>query len=92
MWGKITKKIKRRVKELVRRFQADTPKIERRIRNVASFISGGALAVMTALLSAQAVIPEWFNAIYPYLIGIPAAVAFICQFAEKTDNEKTMEQ
>ena len=88
----MTVKIKEKIRELVRRFQSDTPKIDRRIRNVASFISGGALAVMTALLSAQATIPEWFNAIYPYLIGIPAAIAFICQFAEKTKDEKAEER
>lgn len=73
------------INRLGERFQADTPKIAKRIRNISAFVSGLALAVMTALLSAQSAIPEWFNAVYPYLIGVPAAIAFICQFSEKKE-------
>lgn len=68
--------------QLWTRFQADTPKIAKRVRNVCAFVSGLALAVMTALLAAQSQIPGWFNDIYPYCIGVPAAIAFLCQFAE----------
>jgi len=69
------------------RFQAKTPKVARRIRNISAFISGVSLAVMTALLSAQATIPDWF---YPYLIGLPAAIAFVFQFAEDKDDDKSI--
>lgn len=75
--------MKRGVGALSRRFQADTPKIAKRVRNVAAFVSGLSMAVMTALITAQASIPDWFNRIYPYCIGLPAAVAFACQFSEK---------
>ena len=78
----IVDKIKCFGSQLWTRFEADTPKIARRIRNVCAFISGLALAVMTALLAAQSQIPGWFNDIYPYCIGVPAAIAFLCQFAE----------
>lgn len=74
-------------RRLSERFQADTPKMASRIRNVSAFISGVALAVMTALLAAQSSIPEWFNNVYPYLIGIPAAIAFACQFSEKKEEK-----
>lgn len=67
-------------------FKADTPKIARRVRNIAAGISGCALAVMTALLAAQSQIPDWFSKIYPYMIGIPAAIAFISQFSSKKDE------
>lgn len=67
-------------------FKSDTPKIARRVRNVAACISGCALAVMTALLAAQSQIPDWFNKIYPYLIGAPAAIAFVSQFSSKKDE------
>lgn len=73
-------------KRAYQRFQSKTPKIARRIRNISAFISGASLAVMTALISAQAIIPEWFNKAYPYLIGLPAAVAFAFQFAEEDDK------
>lgn len=82
----IRTKRKRWYKRMYQRFQSKTPKIARRIRNISAFISGASLAVMTALISAQAIIPEWFNKAYPYLIGLPAAVAFAFQFAEEDDK------
>lgn len=69
------------IKQLWQRFQSDTPRIAKRVRNISAFVSGCALAVMTALLAAQSPIPDWFNRIYPYLIGLPAAIAFISQFS-----------
>lgn len=72
--------------KLWNKFKADTPKIAKRVRNVSAAISGCALAIMTALLAAQSNIPEWFNKIYPYLIGVPAAIAFISQFSSKKDE------
>ena len=84
---RIITRMKRGVGALSRRFQTDTPKIARRVRNVAAFVSGLSVAVMTALITAQASIPEWFNRIYPYCIGFPAAVAFACQFSEKKMEE-----
>lgn len=72
--------------KLLSKFKADTPKIARWVRNIAAGISGCALAIMTALLAAQSNVPEWFNKIYPYLIGIPAAIAFISQFSSKKDE------
>lgn len=74
------------IQKLWRKFKADTPKIAKRVRNIAAGLSGCALAVMTALLAAQSDIPNWFNKIYPYLIGVPAAVAFISQFSSKKDE------
>lgn len=68
------------------KFKADTPLIARRVRNISAGISGCAIAVMTALLTAQSPIPDWFSNIYPYLIGVPAVIAFISQFSSK-DNE-----
>lgn len=72
--------------KLIDDFKADTPRIARKVRNFAACISGCAVAVMTTLLTAQSQIPDWFINIYPYLIGIPAAIAFISQFSSK-DNE-----
>lgn len=69
---------------LYKKFCADTPKIAKWVRNTSAAISGCSLAVMTALLAAQSPIPEWFNKIYPYLIGAPAAIAFISQFSTKS--------
>lgn len=74
------------IKRLWSNFKDDTPKIAKRVRNIAAGISGCALAVMTALLTAQSRIPDWFNTIYPYLIGVPAIIAFISQFSSKKNE------
>lgn len=74
------------VYKLWNKFKADTPKIAKWVRNISAGISGCALAIMTALLAAQSNIPEWFNKVYPYLIGIPAAIAFVSQFSSKKDE------
>lgn len=74
------------IERLWANFKADTPRIAKRVRNIAAGISGCALAVMTALLAAQSQIPDWFNNIYPYLIGVPAAIAFVSQFSSKKDE------
>lgn len=74
------------INKLWTKFKADTPKIAKWIRNISAGISGCALAIMTALLAAQSYIPEWFNRVYPYLIGVPAAIAFISQFSSKKDE------
>lgn len=71
---------------LKKRFVSETPKMARYVRNMAACISGCSLAVMTALLAAQSAIPEWFNALYPYFIGIPAAIAFASQFFRQDNN------
>ena len=78
--------MKKILNKLWTKFKADTPKIAKRVRNISAGISGCALAIMTALLAAQSTIPDWFNKIYPYLIGVPAAVAFISQFSSKKDE------
>lgn len=72
--------------ELLGDFKAETPKIAKTIRNVSTAISGCALAIMTTLVTAQSQIPDWFNNIYPYLIGIPAAIAFLSQLSNKGDE------
>lgn len=66
-------------------FKADTPKIAKRVRNISAGVSGCALAIMTTLITAQSQIPNWFSNTYPYLIGIPAAIAFISQFYKKDE-------
>ena len=67
-------------------FKADTPKVAKLVRNIAAFVSGCSLAIMTSLVAAQSTIPAWFEKAYPYMIGIPAAIAFISQFSSKKNE------
>lgn len=75
------------IKNLINKFKAETPKFAKCIRNTAMAISGCALAIMTALVAAQSRIPDWWGTVYPYLVGIPAAIAFFSQFSTKKDDE-----
>lgn len=58
------------------------PKFFRVVFWVCSLISGTALAVNTAILAAGGTTHEWWNDLYPYLIGIPAGMAFVCKFTQ----------
>ena len=52
------------------------PKFFSRICWACSLISGTALAVNTAITAGGGTTHEWWNDIYPYLLGIPAGMAF----------------
>ena len=68
---------------LKKRWQAETPRLYRRIRNLSMGISGCAVAINAALMAAGARVPEWICTVYPYLVGVPAAIAFVLQFGEQ---------
>lgn len=50
-----------------------------------TFVSGTALAINTACVAAGAALPDWWNEIYAYLIGIPAGMAFAAKFTQSYD-------
>lgn len=56
------------------------PRFFKRICWVCSLISGTALAVNTAVMAAGAEMPEWWAQAFPYLVGIPAGMAFMAKF------------
>ena len=45
-----------------------------------------AIAIHVAVTTAGATEPNWWNAIYPYLVGIPAGMAFVAKMT-KEDNK-----
>ncbi len=51
-----------------------------------TLISGTALAVNTAITAGGGITPQWWNDIYPYLLGIPAGMAFVAKFTQGYDN------
>lgn len=73
--------------ELKKRLKAETPDFFKKIRNGSLFVSGLAIAVNTSLIAAQATVPTWFYRVYPYLIAIPAAIAFISQMTKKDKDD-----
>ena len=68
------------------RWQNAMPKFFSRICWVCSLISGAALAINTAITAGGGYAPEWWNSIYPYLLGIPAGAAFVAKFTQNYDQ------
>lgn len=66
------------------RWQAKMPKFFKWVLGIALSISSVALAINTALISGNAVIPEWWNTIYPYCIGMGAGMAAVAKLTKKT--------
>lgn len=63
------------------------PKFFKVLFGVFSFIGGMALAVNTALQASGAQTHQWWNDLFPYLIGTSAGAAFVAKFtAQKRGN------
>lgn len=58
------------------------PKFFKVILYICALVGGTALAVNTAITSGGGVTHEWWNELYPYLIGVPAGAAFVAKFTQ----------
>ena len=58
------------------------PKFFKVILCISALVSGTALAVNTAITAGGGVTHEWWNELYPYLLGIPAGAAFVAKFTQ----------
>lgn len=68
---------------LCNRWKNAMPKFFKVIMWICALISGTALAVNTAIIAGGGTTHEWWNDIYPYLLGIPGGAAFVCKFTQK---------
>ena len=64
------------------RWQNSMPKFFKVVFWICSLVSGTALAVNTAVVAGGGTTHEWWVDVYPYLIGIPAGMAFVCKFTQ----------
>lgn len=64
------------------RWSNTMPKFFKVILCISALISGTALAVNTAIVAGGGVTHEWWNEVYPYLLGIPAGAAFVAKFTQ----------
>jgi hypothetical protein len=62
------------------------PKFFSRICWICTLISGTALAANTAITAGGGTTHEWWDNIYPYLLGIPAGMAFVAKFTQNYDQ------
>ena len=76
------------LKTIKTRWQKTMPKFFAVIFRVCVSISSTALAVNEAMSVAGAVAPDWWVAIYPYLVGMPAAAAFVAKFTRTYDSNE----
>ena len=68
------------------RWKNSMPKFFRRVCWICALISGTALAANTAITAGGGTTHEWWNEIYPYLLGIPAGAAFVAKFTQNYDK------
>ena len=78
----MSEEVKKSCTTLTSRWKNAMPKFFRTIFWICSLISGTALAINTSILAAGGTTHEWWNDIYPYLIGIPAGMAFCAKFTQ----------
>lgn len=72
-------KIRHTGSELKGRWVAKMPRFFRRIVIVCACIVGTAIGVNTMLTVANATPHQWWNDIYPYLVGVPTGMAIVCK-------------
>lgn len=75
-------------KEAKNRWRAKMPKFFNRVCWVCSLISGTALAANEAMQLAGATPHEWWTDLFPYLVGIPAGMAFAAKFTQTYPQAK----
>lgn len=69
------------------RWKNTMPRFFRNICWVGTLISGTALAVNTAITAGGGTPHEWWNEIYPYLLGVPAGAAFVAKFTQQYSGQ-----
>lgn len=72
--------IKNTGNEAVKRWHSKMPRFFRWMIYACAFVAGLALSVNTAITMGGGTPHEWWNDIYPYLLGVPAGMAFCCKF------------
>lgn len=65
------------------RWKAQMPVFFKWIMGIGSGVAAVALAIQMAMDSGNAVAPEWWVTLYPYLIGIGAGMTATAKFTQK---------
>ena len=88
--------IKNTGNEAVKRWHAKMPKFFRWMIYACTFVAGLSLSVNTAITMGGGTPHEWWSDIYPYVLGIPAGIAFCAKFTcdggyQELDPDKVMQ-
>ena len=65
------------------RWKAQIPIFFKWILGIGAGVASVALAIQMALTSGGATIPDWWAALYPYLIGVGAGMTATAKFTQK---------
>ena len=65
------------------RWKAQIPLFFKWVMGIGTGVAATALAIQMALDTGNAVAPEWWTKIYPYLIGIGAGMTASAKFTQK---------
>lgn len=68
---------------IIERWKAQMPVFFKWIMGIGTSVAAIALAIQMALDSGGATIPEWWEKVYPYLIGIGAGMTASAKFTQK---------
>jgi len=71
------------IQTIKERWKARVPKFFKWIMGIGTGIATIALAIQMALNSAGASIPEWWETIYPYMIGIGAGMTAVAKLTRE---------
>lgn len=75
--------MKKVINIIIKRWQAKMPIFFKWIMGIGTGVAAVALAIQMALNSGGAIAPEWWEKLYPYLIGIGAGMTACAKFTQK---------
>ena len=75
--------MKKVINIIIERWKAKMPVFFKWIMGIGTSVAAIALAIQMALNSGGATIPEWWETVYPYLIGIGAGMTASAKFTQK---------
>ena len=75
--------IKRSWRKITKRWRNAMPRFFRVIFWVCTLVSGTAIAANSAITLAGGTTHDWWNDLFPYLVGIPAGAAFVAKFTQQ---------
>lgn len=69
------------------RWKAKSPILFKRITNIGCTVSAIAISVNLALSASGANEPQWWVAVFPYLVGIPAGMAAVAKLTKENGRQ-----
>lgn len=68
---------------IIDRWKSQIPIFFKWIIGIGTAVASIALAIQMALTSGGATVPEWWETLYPYLIGVGAGMTATAKFTQK---------